>query len=619
MGILTDYQSRRASLERQIGRIERRLAVRRAKGNQYAWLRLGLFTGGVLLAIAGFYFVNGWLGWPLLLLAVVVFNVIARYHRRVDLSVTRHTAWLRLKQLQLARLTLDWEGLPDLPVPPALPDHPFEIDLDLTGPRSLHRLIDTATSREASLRLRDWLTQTHPTLEATTRRQGLVRELAPLKLFREKLWLQATLAGPDLQRGNRWEGQRLLDWLRRHNKPLNLNPVLAALAVLAGLNIVLFVLNRFGMLPPFWVGTFVVYVLLYNMRAGGTDELFDEAFTLRDGLARLRPVFRFLETYRYGSHQKLKDLCGPLLNRTAQPSKQLRRLEWVVIGITIQRNYPLWLIINAIVPWRFFFAREITRRKVELEANLPSWLEVWFELEALNSLANFAYLNRSYTFPEVTITTETVFRAEQLGHPMLPAEGKVRNDFTIGQPGEMAIITGSNMAGKSSFLKAVGVNLSLAYAGGPVDAARLSAGLFRLYGCIKVSDSLTDGFSYFYAEVRRLKALLDAVTANDPRPVFFLIDEIFRGTNNRERLIGSQAYLQALAGSHCVGLVSTHDLELVRLADLNPLIRNYHFREEVSGDKLLFDYRLRHGPSPTTNALVIMRMAGLPVPKTEGL
>lgn len=611
---MTDYQSRRARLERQISRLERNLVARRAASNRYAFLRLGIFVGGVLVSIAGFYFVNGWLGWPLLLLTIIAFNVVARYHRRVDQSIARHLAWLRLKRFQLARLNLDWAALPDLSAPPALPDHPFEIDLDLTGPRSLHRLIDTSTSREASLRLRDWLTQTHPDLEAAVQRQSLVKELLPLALFREKLWVEATLAAPDLQGEKQWEGQRLLDWLRRRTKKVNLTPTLLILAALAVLNIALFALTWFGFLPPLWLGTFAIYILVYNIQAGQTDDLFDEAYNLRDGLARLRPVFGFLETYRYGQNARLKKLVSPLLDKATRPSRQLRRLEWVVIGITLQRNGPLWLIINALVPWRYYFSREIVKSKAELENLLPGWLEAWFELEALNSLANFAWLRPTYTFPEMSADGPPIFEATQLGHPMIPAEEKVRNDFQMDSLGEMEIITGSNMAGKSSFLKAAGVNLCLAYAGGPVDADRLAVRLYRLYACIKVSDSLTDGFSYFYAEVRRLKALLDAVQTPDPRPVFFLIDEIFRGTNNRERLIGSQSYLQNLAGKNCVGLVSTHDLELVRLADLNPLIRNYHFREEVAGDQLHFDYRLRHGPSPTTNALVIMRLAGLPVP-----
>jgi DNA mismatch repair ATPase MutS len=141
----------------------------------------------------------------------------------------------------------------------------------------------------------------------------------------------------------------------------------------------------------------------------------------------------------------------------------------------------------------------------------------------------------------------------------------------------------------------------------------LQTGLLRLFTCIKVSDSVTDGISYFYAEVRRLKALLRACEAEEPLPLCFLIDEIFRGTNNRERLIGSRAFIHALARGHGVGVISTHDLELVTLADTVPSIRNYHFREEVHDGRMVFDYQLRPGPCPTTNALQIMQMEGLPI------
>jgi DNA mismatch repair ATPase MutS len=146
-----------------------------------------------------------------------------------------------------------------------------------------------------------------------------------------------------------------------------------------------------------------------------------------------------------------------------------------------------------------------------------------------------------------------------------------------------------------------------------VDAAELSLLPFRLFTTINVSDSLPDGISYFYAEVRRLKLLLDELKRADPYPLFFLIDEIFRGTNNRERQIGSRAYVEALAGGHGVGAISTHDLELVRLADALSEVTNYHFREEVQAGRLVFDYRLRPGPSPSTNALKIMQLEGLPV------
>jgi DNA mismatch repair ATPase MutS len=169
------------------------------------------------------------------------------------------------------------------------------------------------------------------------------------------------------------------------------------------------------------------------------------------------------------------------------------------------------------------------------------------------------------------------------------------------------------MSGKSTFLRTLGVNLCLAFAGAPVNATAFQTVLLRLFTCIKVSDSVTDGISYFYAEVRRLKALLCALEAEEPVPLCFLIDEIFRGTNNRERLIGSRAYIHALAHGRGVGAISTHDLELITLADTVPTIRNYHFRETVSAGRMVFDYQLRPGPCPTTNALQIMQMEGLPV------
>jgi DNA mismatch repair ATPase MutS len=169
------------------------------------------------------------------------------------------------------------------------------------------------------------------------------------------------------------------------------------------------------------------------------------------------------------------------------------------------------------------------------------------------------------------------------------------------------------MAGKSTFLRTIGVNLSLAYAGAPVNATHLQTSLFRLFTCIKVSDSVQDGLSYFYAEVKRLQALLAATQMNDTLPVLFLIDEIFRGTNSRERLIGSRSYIRALSQGPSLGLIATHDLELIKLADEIEGVTNYHFREEVHDGRMVFDYRLRSGPCPTTNALKIMSLEGLPV------
>ena len=181
----------------------------------------------------------------------------------------------------------------------------------------------------------------------------------------------------------------------------------------------------------------------------------------------------------------------------------------------------------------------------------------------------------------------------------------------------MLLVTGSNMSGKSTYLRTVGINLCLAQAGGPVCATTFSWSWLRLYCCIRVTDALDEGLSYFYAEVKRLKVILDAVHSITSQPVLFLIDEIYRGTNNRERLAGSEAFVQVLQKSRALGMISTHDLELTRLAGTNGHIRNAHFQESVEDGALHFDYQLRPGPCPTTNALRIMAQEGLPVPEKQ--
>ena len=277
-------------------------------------------------------------------------------------------------------------------------------------------------------------------------------------------------------------------------------------------------------------------------------------------------------------------------------------------------NPLAWLLANVIFPVDIISLHQLTQHRKQLEIQLPIWLDSWYELEGLSSLATFAYLHSTYSWPMFVDDSESVLEAVAIGHPLLDPETKVHNDFRFAEMGEMALVSGSNMAGKSTFLRTVGINLLLSYSGTVVNADLLHFRPLRLFSCINVSDNITDGYSYFYAEVRRLKALLEAVEKPDKQPVFYLVDEIFRGTNNRERLIGSRYVVSSLVGQRAVGLISTHDLELVTLSDQLTNIRNYHFRDDVLEGKMIFDYTLHDGPSPTTNALQIMRLEGLTVP-----
>jgi MutS domain V len=624
-------QRRLALLEAQIRRLQRRIDALEPRSNRYSWYRVLIFFGGLAVSVALLISIGWWIALPLSVFCMIVFGIIAHYQQQIDNSIARHTLLMHIKTAHIARMKLDWEHIPAIrqnerfQETEVKEDHPFEYDIDISGKHSIHQLLNTAASREGSERLRKWLLTKVPDAQVIHHRQTLVRELAPMTRFRDYLTLHSLST---MQRTTEdLQGERLLAWLDRRRPAQELHSLLWGTAILNLLTLILLVLNIFIPMPALWVFTLFISVVLFFATAEKRGDVSEDSTYLKYGLATLSRTFSFLETYKYGNHEQLKAMCKPFFQeRQYSPTRLLRNTARIESATTLRRNPFLWLPINALLPWDLSCAYLLSQYKERIAARLPLWLETWFELEALCSLATFAYLNPDYTMPIVEpcatgpdnrqngqIPPCELFCANGLGHPLINDEKKVTNDFKIDKSGEVLILTGSNMAGKSTFLRTIGVNLCLAYAGGPVNATHLQISLFRLFTCIRVTDSVTDGYSYFYAEVRRLRALLDALKQPEQLPLFFLIDEIFKGTNNKERLIGSRSFVRALAGRNCVGAISTHDLELVKLEGTVPQVQNLHFREEVVDGQLTFDYILRPGPCPTTNALKIMAMEGLPI------
>ena len=607
------------ALKRSLARLDTVLHRLNATSEQLTRLRLfaflaagGLGLGG--LAVGPQTDLGNWLGAIMFGLGLLPFLALVFLHRRVDAEIQKFSIWRQIRHTHLARMQLDWQRIPASTATPP-PEHPFSLDIDITGEYSLHRLLDTSISHGGSQLLLDWLLEQRPDLEAIhTHRQPLIRELSKRPIFRDRLSLNGMIASK--KQDQKWDSEGLLRWLENDGGTHGASPQMLGLLIgLSTANIILFAgFSAFG-LPPLWIGTFIAYVILSTIQWRNLGGLFDEALTLQSQLRRLQSIFHYLETYHYRDAPQLKALCKPFTDGPSRPTGQLRRITQISAAASLQRNPFFWLIVNFIVPWDIVFGTLLERSKGNLAQTLPNWLSVWYELETLASFGTFADLNPDYTFP--TVDNAALFSGQGMGHPLIRADEKVVNDFALDDDGEAIIVTGSNMAGKSSFLRTVGINLRLAYCGSVVNASHLETRLFRVYSSIRVTDSVVDGFSYFYAEVRRLKALLTALRDDDPIPLFFLIDEIFRGTNNRERLIGSRSYIQALIGGNGTGFISTHDLELVKLAEQSSKIKNYHFREEVIDGKMVFDYLLRPGPSPTTNALTIMRMEGLPVDTTD--
>jgi hypothetical protein len=609
-------QTRTATLQRQSARLNDILQRLTAADRRFLRARVITFlAGAAALTLAFFAPATGWaLGIAGLFFAG--FIAIVFLHRRLDRARQRFHLAQSLVRSQLARMDLDWQGIPPaFPIQPA-PDHPFDADLAITGERSLHRLVDTAASKGGSQRLADWLLAPMPDLDAIHRRHALLNELTPLAGFRSRLAVEGLLIDEEVH--GRWDGETLLQQISRQQPTSRSLPrLLTALTLLALVNIALFVLNLTGVLPPFWIAGLAIYGVIYLGNSGLYQGLFEDVYRMGKSLDQFRAILVFLEKASFKSTPELARVCAPFNRPDQQPSRYLRKLVWISIAASLGNNPVLALAVNVLFPWNLAFALLLARYQAQIRGPLAEWLDAWYELEAICALANFAWLNPDYGLPRFVSGEDDpgspVFEAHALGHPLIPQVQRVSNDYAIAAPGDVAIVTGSNMSGKSTFLRTVGINLCLANAGGPVAAAGLSTLAFRPFTCIQVSDSLADGISYFYAEVRRLKQLLQELDRESPFPLFFLIDEIYRGTNNRERRIGSQAFIHRLSQGQGVGLVSTHDLDLVELASLGHNVRNFHFREEVRDNRMEYDYCLRPGPCPTTNALKIMEIEGLPV------
>lgn len=598
-------------LKRYIERLALRVNKKQVINNKYIFLRVIVFLLGVALTILAYSSINKTIGTITLLSSLTAFFTTIYFHNKVIKSIEKHTAWIIIKGENIARLNLDWDKIPESHIKNLQNNHPFATDIDIIGKNSIYRLIDTSVSENGSQKLLDMLTNLNPDINQSINNQNIVKELKELTLFRDKIRLETYIQ--QKKEYQRWNGEKLLSWIKEDNSIDELKKVLNISSILLISSYITLTLSFFGLNGFVWKSLFIVYAVYFFMNDTFAKNFFRESLSLEYELRKINNIFTHIEKFDFGNKVNLSNFCEPFKKDEYKPSFYMRRIKNLLASANIQSNPVVWLITNAIFPWDFFHGYRLKKYKSQISKILPIWLERFYELEALSSLANFAWLNEEYIFPEfLDKKAECQFSFKEVGHPLLEKTKKVCNDFEMYNK-DVIIITGSNMAGKSTFLRTMGVNLCLAYSGAPVNAKIFNTKMFRLFTCIRVSDSVTDGLSYFYAEVKRLKALIDELKKENDMPLFFLVDEIFRGTNNRERLLGSRAYIKALTGDNGLGFISTHDLELVKLSDEISQIKNYHFRDEVIDDKMIFNYKIQEGACPTTNALKIMKIEGLPI------
>jgi hypothetical protein len=373
--------------------------------------------------------------------------------------------------------------------------------------------------------------------------------------------------------------------------------------------------ERLGVASRAWIVLVAAQVLLWGLLRPAIEPVLAAAASREEPFGRYRGVFEVIEGARLEA-PRLRELRDRFAASGARASVEMRALERAVGFAELRHSGLVHFVANVVLLYDVWCALALERWRGRAGARVRGWLEALGEVEALASFGAFARENPAYAFPEVTAGPPR-YDAEGLAHPLLPRASRVANDVRFGEGGPRALlVTGSNMAGKSTLLRAVGVNAVLALAGAPVCASRLALSVAAVRTSMRVSDSLEQGISHFYAELARLRGVLDATRGG--REVLFLLDEILHGTNSRERQIGAKAIVKRLVELGAIGAVSSHDLGLAALEDETAgRVRNVHFEERVEGGKMTFDYRLRSGAVTTGNALRLMRLVGLEVDLPE--
>ncbi len=594
----------------------------RARFDAVARLRMGVTLA---LATAAIAYVAAPAAQMFLIAASVVlvvgFTLLVVRHARIR----RKEIWYR----ELAEVALEarhrrlrrWGEFAD-PGPEPPPDHPYADDLDVFGHASLHVLLGSTCTRPGSDMLTDWLLAPAPP-EIVKGRQNAVRELAPAIEFRDELQAMGRIAGPVEPKQLRF----LLEWAESPAWLLPKRGLRWLAIVLPVFLIATVVLHIYAVVPFLWIVPLVAAIGVARRYTPRIHDDFSRTSSGESGLRRYHTLVAHIAHGRFEDPllgELRKSLIGSGEAEPEAPAEALKRLFRLVDLSNVRYNAQIHIPLNYLTLWDIHVLVRLERWKKQHGPALRGWMNALGRTDALSALAGLAHAHPDWAFPEIADghpDDPPRLEAKGLGHPLLAPEIAVRNDVDLGPPGSLLLITGSNMSGKSTLLRAIGANVVLAGAGGPVCAERMALPVADLRTSMRIRDSLEEGISYFMAELGRLKAVCDAASEANERPVLYLLDEILQGTNTAERQIAARRILRHLLDQRAIGAVTTHDLALADAEDLKERAVLVHFRESLEAKKdgppISFDYQLRAGLATSTNALRLMEIMGLALPEQD--
>jgi MutS domain V len=584
-----EYQQRQTARELQVAHLEK---IHIRIGN----LRLLLVI--LELAAVWYYFKFHRYSALWLLVPLILFIAVAVFHAKILSKQAFAKRAVNFYRKGLARIEDRWQGTGQRGERLDISSHLYAADLDIFGHGSLFQLLSTARTLMGENTLANWLLRPSP-LSSILERHASINDLRPRLDLREDM----AVLGEEESVGV--HPDELIKWahapLRLRNHWVRWLSLLLAIFAIAAATL----WANTGEKVPFFSVLLVegIIVLIHRVKVNAILHQTEHAFA---DLRLLASLLARIEREPFEASQ-LQSLRQRLTSHHIPASRAIAQLDTIVQHIYSLEN-PLMRLFDIPLLYSVQLAYVADAWRKNHGAAVVSWLEVTGEIEALLSLATYSYEHPADPFPQFIIGAPS-FQATGLGHPLIPTSRCVRNDVALGAQQRVLLVSGSNMSGKSTLMRAVGINTVLAMAGAPVRAQSLQLTEFHVGASILINDSLQQGSSRFYAEITRLRHILDL--AEQTPPLLFLLDELLQGTNSQDRLTGAEGIVKALLATSAIGIISTHDLALTRLN--NDLLHNMHFQDEIEDGKMKFDFKLREGPVTRGNGVELMRLIGLDV------
>ncbi len=594
--------SREAGTQYRVRREERRAEADRHQRRSRLISNLRMAAFGLAVVVAWFVWETGSLSPWWMVLPVASFGALVLVHDRVLRRWRRAKSAVDFYERGLARLEHRWAGTGDSGSRFLRRPHPYAGDLDIFGGGSLFELISTARTSWGARTLADWL------LSPSSPEDVRARQLAVAEL-RPKLDLREDVATLDEPLSTEVDPDALSRWAASPPVPLpRWGRYAAALLGIASVTVVVAWLASYTGRQPVLIVLLIEGTFAFWLRDRVRRVITSVEKPARD-LGLLSKLLARFESEPFHS-ARLNELQGSLAVDAMPASLQIARLRRLIELLDARRN-KMFAPLAALMLWATHFAYPIESWRARSRAEVGRWLAAIGELEALLSLAAYAYEHPDDPFPEI-VDEGPQFEGEGIGHPLIPQERLVRNDLHLGADLRLLVVSGSNMSGKSTLLRTVGTNTVLALAGAPVRATKLRLSPLAVGASIRIQDSLQEGISRFYAEITHLRQIMDMTEADEP--LLFLLDEILQGTNSHDRRIGADGVVRNLVDRGAIGLVTTHDLALAEIAEsLAPRAANVHFEDHLENGKMTFSYRVQPGVVRKSNALALMRAVGLKV------